>query len=177
MRSQLLLVLVAAAVFASSRVAATTLIPADFAEMVTASDVIVHGTVVDVHSQLTAGRRTIESLVTVRVIDALKGTPGEETTFRVPNGQVGRYRRIMVGAPEFAAGQEVILFLSGRAPALPMPFGLSQGVYRVARDGARAIVTPAVPDAAGRIVRGDPSRRPLSPEAFANEVRTLLGAR
>jgi hypothetical protein len=60
----------------------------------------------------------------------LKGSPSRTVTFRVPNGQVGRYRRIVVGAPEFAVGEDVVVFLRGAAPAVPTLFGLSQGVYR-----------------------------------------------
>lgn len=154
---------------------ATTILPTDFAGMVAASPVIVHGRVVDVRAQTTAGRRSIESLVTVTVIDALKGGGATQVVFRVPGGQIGRYRRVMVGAPEFTAGDEVVLFLSGRAPALPMPFGLNQGVYRVSRDRGQTMVTPLVTEQAGRIVRGDPARRPLAIDAFARQVRSLVG--
>ena len=50
----------------------------------------------------------------------------------------------MVGAPQFARGDEVVLFLKGSAPAVPMPYGLTQGVYRVNRDASgRAMVTPS----------------------------------
>ena len=65
----------------------------------------------------------------------------------------------------------MILFLTGRAPAIAMPYGLSQGVYRVARRGGAASVTPAVVAGTGRVTRGDPSRRPLDPGAFAQQVR------
>ena len=51
----------------------------------------------------------------------------------MPGGEVGRYRRVIVGVPRFAAGDEVVVFLRGAAPALPTVFGLSQGLYRVAR--------------------------------------------
>ena len=86
----------------------------------------------------------------------------------------GRYRRVMVGTPEFATGDEVILFLKGRAPAIAMPYGLSQGVYRVARTGGTAVVTPVVVTGVGRVVRGDPTRRPLDPAAFARQVQSAL---
>jgi len=118
--------------------------------------------------------RAIESLITVQVSDTLKGTSAEQTVFRVPGGKVGRYRRVMVGAPEFATGDEVILFLKGRAPAIAMPYGLSQGVYRVARTGGTAVVTPVVVTGVGRVVRGDPTRRPLDPAAFAQQVQSAL---
>jgi hypothetical protein len=135
--------------------------------------------VVDVQSGLTGSRRTIESLVTVSVITALKGAPGRTVTFRVPNGQVGRYRRVLVGAPEFEEGDEVVVFLHGRAPAVPTLFGLSQGVYRVMRDaGARALVTPPPVMARGlaaeRVVRGDPVRTAMPVDQFAREVRAVL---
>jgi hypothetical protein len=157
--------------------AATTIVPADFAEMVAGSQTIVHGRVTDVRAQATAGRRSIESLVTIAVLDAIKGTASGQVVFRVPGGRIGRYRRVTVGAPEFAPGDEVVLFLSGRAPAMPMPFGLNQGVYRVNRTAAQALVTPLLTEAAGRVVRGDPARRPLPVEAFARRVRAEMERR
>jgi hypothetical protein len=158
--------------------AALVVVPADFNEMVAGSQVVVHGRVVDVRSYDTAGRRTIESLVTVQVVSALKGEPGSTAYFRIPGGQVGRYRRVMVGAPRFAPGAEVVVFLAGRVPAVPMPFGLTQGVYRVMRDvRGRATVTPLVANGAGRVVRGDPARQPLDLAAFTSLVQDLAGAR
>jgi len=73
----------------------------------------------------------------------------------------------------------VVVFLQGRAPAMPTLFGLGQGVYRVIRDSsARALVTPppvmARGVAAERVVRGDPVRTPMSVDAFAREVQAVL---
>src|SRR5262245_14703372 len=155
-------------------VSATTVVPADFAQMARESELIVHGTVVRVDAQLAGSSRAIESLITVQVNDTLKGTTAEQTVFRVPGGKLGRYRSVMVGAPVFAAGDEVILFLKGRAPAIAMPYGLSQGVYRVARNGGTALVTPVVVTGAGRVTRGDPTRKPLDPAAFARQVESAL---
>ena len=83
----------------------------------------------------------------------------------------------MVGAPAFTRGDEVVLFLEGRAPGVPMPFGLTQGVYRITRgaDGV-ARVTPLVNARSGRLVRGDPARRPLDLVSFAAQVRALTGS-
>ena len=159
---------------------ATVVLPADFTTVVTESGVIVHGRVLTVESRLVGPQRVIESVVTLAVLQSLKGGAAETVSFRVPNGQVGRYRRVLVGAPEFVEGDEVVVFLSGRPPALPSIFGLSQGVYRVTRDaGARVMVMPprlAASD--GRVVRGDPARVPLPIDTFAREVRAALeGAR
>jgi hypothetical protein len=164
----------------ASGVQALTLLPADVADMVGGSQLIVHGQVVDVRSATTASRRTIETVITLAVADVLKGSANREVVFRVPGGQVGRYRRILVGAPQFATGQEVVVFLSGRAPAIPMPFGLSQGVYRVVRAGdGRAMVIPLLTSStvAGPVVRGDSSRRPLALEEFARQVRDVAAGR
>lgn len=155
---------------------ATVVLPADFATVVTESGVIVHGRVVSVDSHLAGPQRVIESVVTLAVVQSLKGAAAATVAFRVPNGQVGRFRRVLVGAPEFSEGDEVVVFLQGRPPALPSVFGLNQGLYRVRRDAAaRAMVLPprrAAPD--GRVVRGDPARAPLPIDAFAREVRAVL---
>jgi hypothetical protein len=165
------------AMLGSTSLHAMVVLPAEFNEMVAASQTIVQGRIVDVRSFETAGRRTIESLVTVQVVDAIKGRPGATAYFKLPGGQVGRYRRVMAGAPQFTPGDEVVLFLKGSAPVVPMPFGLTQGVYRVSRDvSGRALVTPAVAGGSGRVVRGDPARVPLALDAFTAMVRTIASA-
>src|SRR5688500_2243640 len=121
--------------------------------MVTESQLIVHARVIDVEGALVGARRSIETLVTVAVLSPLKGMTGEELVFRVPGGRVGRYRRIFVGAPVFKLGDEVVLFLKGRAPAVAMPFGLSQGVYRVSLSTGAPMVLPVPPTA---VVAGAP---------------------
>jgi hypothetical protein len=57
-------------------------------------------------------RRTIDSVVTVAVDEAIKGEPGSTVFVRVPGGEVGRYRRFMVGAPSFTPGEDIVLFLT-----------------------------------------------------------------
>jgi hypothetical protein len=166
----------------SASVSATVEVPVEFGEMVQGSQLVVHGRVVDVRGQQTGDRRSIETIVTVAVGDAFKGRPGDTVTFRLPGGEVGRYRRVIVGVPRFASGDEVIVFLRGGPPALPTVFGLSQGLYRVARtsDG-HAVVAPALLAApatgAERVVRGDPARQPLPLDVFARAVRARLEAR
>lgn len=156
---------------------ATTILPADFGQMVTESQVIVHARVIDVAGELVGPARTIESRVTVEVLAPLKGQPAAEVAFRVPGGRVGRYRRIFVGAPTFTAGDEVVLFLKGRAPALAMPYGLSQGVYRVSRVTGSPLVIPVPPiEGVAGTVRGDPARTPMPLDEFTRQVRALTGA-
>lgn len=155
---------------------ATVLLPADFTTVVTESGVIVYGRVVRVESHLAGPQRVIESVVTLAVVQSLKGDAGGTVSFRVPNGQVGRYRRVLVGAPEFVEGDEVVVFLQGRPPAMPSVFGLNQGLYRVARDAAARVMVmpPRTAASDGRLVRGDPTRVALPIDAFAREVRAVL---
>ena len=153
--------------------AATVLLPADFSRMVTESQVIVHARVIDVEGQLAGPRRSIESVVTVTVLSSLKGQAGEEAVFRVPGGRVGRYRRIVIGAPVFTPGDEVVLFLKSRGPEVPMPFGLSQGVYRVSRvTGAPMVMPIPPPDNGTGAPRGDAARKPVALDDFARQIRT-----
>jgi len=171
---------VAAVVLAAAAPAlATVLVPADFNELAREALTIVHGRVVDVRSQWTDGRRRIETVVTLQVHAALKGQPGDTVSVLVPGGEMGRYRSVMIGAPRFRAGEEVVLFLGGRAPALPHLLGMGQGVYRVVREPGtgRAVVTPPalVAAAPGRVVRGDAGRRAIGIEEFGEQVKQALG--
>ncbi len=157
-------------------VRATVLIPIEFRELVTISTVIVHGRVTDAHGERTDGRRSVETLVTIDAREYLKGDLGAEFTIHVPGGQLGRYRTIFVGAPEFRTGDEVVLFLRGGRIV-----GLSQGAFRVVADadgGRPTVVSPIVmaisPDTAEPVVRGDSRRRPVPLDSFRDIVRQVL---
>jgi hypothetical protein len=53
-----------------------------------------------------------------------------------------------------------------------MPFGLSQGVYRVTRTAGVPLVMPVPPtEAVAGAVRGDPVRKPLALDEFARQIR------
>lgn len=180
-----LLLLVLSSVVTTSVLHATTIVPAEFREIVAGSQVIVYGRVSETRAILVDGRRRIDTIVTVDVGSYLKGGPGETVTFRVPGGTVGRYRSIMVGAPEFRAGEEVVLFLQAAGPAIPHVFGLGQGVYRVRvdeRSGEKVVIPPALiarSDAPEPVTRGAAARRPVALDQFAAQVRSTLqgGAR
>jgi hypothetical protein len=163
-------------VFVPVVVRATVLIPIEFRELVTISSVIVHGRVTDVRGEWTDGRRGVETLVTVDASEYLKGHLGGTFTIHVPGGQLGRYRTVFVGAPEFRAGDEVVLFL--RASRI---VGLSQGAFRVVPDfqsGRPTVVSPIVmsldPGGPEAVVRGDSRRKPVALDAFRDVVRQVL---
>jgi hypothetical protein len=163
---------------------ATTLIPADLGELSRDARAIVRGRVAAVDSQWTEDRGTIETIVTLEVESYLKGALGPALRFRVPGGDLGRFRSIVVGAPAFAVDEHVVVFLGARGPSVPYVLGLSQGVFRVVRplDNSGWFVTPpailpAVPGGgtAGPLVRGDRSRRALPLADFEQRVRALAG--
>jgi hypothetical protein len=177
-----LLALLAAAAVAAvvAPVRATVLVPAELTELSRSATAIVRGTVTLVRSEWADGRRRVETIVTVSVEQTLKGGLEGNVSFKVPGGEMGRYRSVMIGAPTFREGEEVILFLGGEGPALPYLLGLGQGVYRVQRDartGEARVVTPVwVADAANavRVRRGTANPRGLSLDAFASEVREAI---
>lgn len=169
----------------SRELRATVLVPAELREVVAGSQIIVYGRVTSVRAEWSDDRRRIDTIVTMMAGSYLKGGPGGTVTFRVPGGQIGRYRNLIIGAPELQPGEEAVLFLSASGPSVAHIFGLSQGLYRVkvdTRTGQRVVIPPvlvAETDGPQTIVRGDRERRQLSLDEFAATVRQALsgGAR
>src|SRR4051812_7535198 len=125
---------------------ATIVVPADLGELARDARAIVVGRVAAVDGRWTDDRRTIETIVTLDVDTYLKGSFGSTLQFRVPGGVLGRYRNIVVGAPEFVSNQHVVVFLGARGPMIPYIVGFNQGVYRVVRDADGGwVVTPPAP--------------------------------
>jgi hypothetical protein len=158
---------------------ATVLIPAEFREVVNGSEIIAYGRVAALASEWSDNRRQINTVVTFDVGTYLKGSLGETITFRVPGGKIGRYRSTVVGAPAFAEGEEVVLFLRHRDGVPLHIFGLNQGVFRVRLDEQtrQRMVTPPLlargpgPEA---VVRGSAARRTIALETFGAQVRTVI---
>ena len=159
---------------------ATVLAPAEFREVVRGSDIIAYGRVIETTVEWSADRKHVDTLVTFQVGTYLKGGPGETLVFKVPGGTIGRFRNVLVGAPQFSRGEEAVLFLNSRGREYPSVFGLNQGVYRVTLDDTtrRRMVSPpllARGDLPEKVVRGAASRRSLPLESFGAQVLTVLG--
>ena len=167
-----------AVLIASSRSArGTVLVPADLTELSRDARAIVRGRVVALDPRWSDDRLSIETIVTLEVEGYLKGTFGQTVQFRVSGGTLGRFRSVTVGAPEFAIDEHIVVFLGVNGPTVPHVLGLNQGVFRVARAASGWDVSPPapVPPTSGsvRIVRGDPSRRPVALADFEQRVRAL----
>lgn len=160
---------------------ATVVVPADLGELARDARAIAIGRVVAVDGRWTDDRHTVETIVTLDVERYLKGSLGSTLHFRVPGGDLGRYRTVVVGAPSFVVDQRIVVFLGTTGPMIPYILGFNQGVYRVvAGDSGAPLVTPPamLPTAGGtaRVVRGDVSRKPLPLAEFESKVRALAGA-
>src|SRR6186713_1986739 len=157
---------------------ATTVVPLSFEQLVNESVSVVYGRVTDVRSQWTDDRRFIESVVSIEILKGMKGGAHQAVSFTVPGGQVGRYVNVIPGAPVFTTGDLAVFFLTARGPRLPVPTGLTQGVYRVQRDlrSGEMLVIPPVVDAAGRIVRGEVKRKPMPLASFEGSVRAIMSS-
>ncbi|MFI5179233.1 MAG: hypothetical protein ACHQO8_11740 [Vicinamibacterales bacterium] len=181
MRTLFIVTLFVALAILAEPLRATVVVPADLGELTRDARAIVRGRVVSVDGRWTEDRRTIETIVTIEVATYLKGALGPTLQFRVPGGDLGRYRSIVVGAPLFAVDEQIVVFLGANGPAVPYILGFNQGVYRIARaaDNSGWLVTPPalLPSVAGTtpVVRGDPSRRPLPLADFEQRVRALAG--
>jgi len=162
-------------------VRATVFLPTDLGELSRDARAIVRGRVAAVEARWTDDRRGIDTIVMLEVESYLKGAFGPTLVFRVPGGDLGRFRSIVVGAPEFAVDDRVVLFLGTSGPSIPYVLGLSQGVFRLVRasDNSGWLVTPpgVFPSSGGvvPIVRGDPARRPMPLAEFESRVRALAG--
>jgi hypothetical protein len=116
----------------------------------------------------------------LQVATYLKGSLGSTVVFRVPGGQIGRYRTVVLDAPNFAPGDEVVLVLGARGPSVPYVLGMSQGVFRVFSDPTsgdrRVMPTPVLGEGNEwqRVVRGAASRRPILLTEFASSVQAIL---
>lgn len=157
---------------------ASVVVPADLGELAQDARAIVYGRVVSVDTRQGEGRR-VERLVTVEAVNYLKGGLGATFQVRVPGGRFGRYRTIVWGAPDFRAGEEVVLFLGAEPGGVPFVIGLHQGVYRVQMDEAgRRMVRPPLIHAgqpgAVPVTRGDPARRAIPWQDFQARVASAL---
>jgi hypothetical protein len=167
-----------ACLLAGVKLGATVILPASLGELAAGARTIVHGHVVGLEPRWADGSRRIETLVTLHADDYLKGDLGSEVTFKVPGGQMGPYRHVMVGAPTFREGDEIVVFLNAQGPTIPWISGLNQGVFRVAESAFGVkVVVPGVslqPGEAPRIVRGDPARQRVGLQAFTDQVKALV---
>ncbi|MFQ5876423.1 MAG: hypothetical protein ACE5JH_01840 [Acidobacteriota bacterium] len=160
-------------------------------QIVLDSRVIVLGTVREVESSWSADGRIIVTRATIEVERSLKGGPRRRVVVETPGGRVGEQFMIASGAPVFAKGERLVLFLApagaeaAKAGGGPLAVvGWNQGKVEVRRDprtGRDLIldrtgnVTYLGPD--GREVEPRPRPRgPMELSRFLRDVAAILEA-
>ena len=103
---------------------ATVRLAASLPELASDAFAIARGVITATRGQWTDDHRMIETVVTLDVETYLKGRLGSTVQFRTVGGTLGRYRNVVVGAPQFAVGQHVVVFLAARGPAVPHVLGM-----------------------------------------------------
>jgi hypothetical protein len=124
---------------AGAPASATLLVPMDDATLVARSDLVVEGRVERIESALLPGPRVV-TRITLAVARALKGTPAAATiVVTEPGGSVGWLDVGIVDAPEFAVGEDVLVFLRRRDDGTLSTTALALGKYTITTelDGVR----------------------------------------
>jgi hypothetical protein len=124
---------------------ATTVIPPFFDDLVSRAEMIFQGTVTEVHSQWVGegGDRHINSYVTFKVEDVIKGKPGAQITLQMLGGTVGTEKMEVPDAPKFKVGDRDILFVENNGTQFVPLVGIMHGRFRVKKDetGRDAVFT------------------------------------
>jgi hypothetical protein len=164
---------------------ATVYAPVDEAALSAASTAIVSGTVTASAAQERDGHIVTDT--TVAVDHVFKGAvSGGSIVVTTPGGQVGGRAVVVYGAPRFAAGDRVLLYVQRRLDGQLGTTGLALGAYRVetASDGSlvasRAVPfsdTRALADVAATVqALGDPGGEVGGAQAPQTAAFTLLGS-
>lgn len=179
-----------AALAIASSASATVMVEVPLEELVHRADAIVHGTVLSSRTRLEMRDGALEpqTLTTIRVHEWIAGSGGETVTLRELGGtwQGGGVR--YDGTPEYAPGEEVVVFLERRpfAPYDLRTLEMVQGKF-IVRHGVPGVPAQVLRDLSGvAFVRWAEGRqtieRPGEPPvmelaAFLEYVRYVRGAR
>ncbi|HEU4402248.1 MAG TPA: hypothetical protein VFT43_09095 [Candidatus Polarisedimenticolia bacterium] len=147
-------------------------------EITAQAEVIVLGKVERLEGGWSDDGRIIVTRVTLAVEHPVKGGPRERVVLEVPGGRVGDLAMVASGAPLFAPGERVIVFLEpsgtpapdGTRPNLAV-VGWNLGAMRVRRDAASG--RDLVDDQTGGAIYLDRQGRPVDPGRQGRGPREL----
>jgi hypothetical protein len=168
-------ILVALATFALATSARASLVTSlDTEALVRSSAVIVRGEVESV-AVAPDERSAIQTWVTVRVDEALKGAEGRtRVALRLPGGAWRDRVTRVFGVPQFARGERVVVFAVPTRSGGPLTVaGLFQGKFRIETAGTGEEVAVQDPGTGAEVVDGAKrEREALAP--FLERVRGLV---
>lgn len=136
MRSLSIALALAVCMAAAGPARASVVLKMAIEDLVAFADEVVHGDVVSLayRSRSTSGKLDLATDVTLRVKEMWKGASASSTVVvTLPGGRQGDLVQKVVGAPELAVGEEVVLFLE-RTLTGHVVSGLQQGKFRVVRE-------------------------------------------
>ena len=172
---------------------ATTVIAPEFDQLVAQADYVVRAKVTAVTSEWREekGQRHIFTYVALEVTEVIAGTPPQPLVLELLGGRVGDDEMRIDGTPQFAVGDQDILFVHGNGrQAFPL-VALMHGRYPVKQDamsgreymarsnGAALYDTQEVAQpmrAPGAARAATAPAEPLSPAAFAAKIRGAFSA-
>lgn len=128
----------AAVAVAASSALATTVIAPTWDQLVGQAELIFQGTVTNVQSRWEGeGKdRHIQTYVTFKVDDQVKGKAGSSYTISMLGGTVGDETMEVTDAPKFKVGDRDVLFVEHNGQQFIPLVGIMHGRFRVQRDGA-----------------------------------------
>ncbi|GIW40525.1 MAG: hypothetical protein KatS3mg076_1102 [Candidatus Binatia bacterium] len=154
-----------------SETPATLTLPKTLDDLVRESDLIFVGTVEEVRSQWAdREKQSVETIVSFRVLTALRGAGGETVALRFAGGEVEGIREVVAGVPEFERGQRYVVFARATRAVSPL-VGFDQGCLRVVGSEGELYVT----DLAGRKLRIADGRLVPTATGDATEALSLEG--
>ena len=138
MKSLRSLLLIAAASLISASAMATTVIAPTWDQLVGQAQLIFQGTVTDVQSRWEGEGKNhhIQTYVTFKVDDQIKGKAGESYTISMLGGTVGDHTMEVTDGPKFKTGDRDILFVENNGSQFIPLVGIMHGRFRVQRDNA-----------------------------------------
>ena len=121
---------------ALTRVTSTTVVPPTFEQLVQQAELIFQGTVTDSRSvwEGEGGQRHIETYVTFKIEDNVKGQAGASYTIRMLGGTVGDETMEVTDTPKFTVGDHEILFVEHNNDQFVPLVGIDHGRFHIQKD-------------------------------------------
>jgi Matrixin/FG-GAP-like repeat/Ig-like domain from next to BRCA1 gene/Fibronectin type III domain len=133
--------LLLAVLYAANASKATTAVMLTDEDLIASSRVILIGNVQSVKAQWDADHQSINTYVKINVARLLKGQIQNQTiVFKQLGGRINDEAMVIFGAPEYTAGQQVLLFLDTRQDGTLRIAHLFQGKYDVVDDAGRQFI-------------------------------------
>ena len=112
--------------------AQATLVPALSLEgLVDQSEIIAHGRVISSWAAWDSGHKYIWTHYRIEVLDPIRSNPGDSVVVSEPGGSLDGVTMRISGAPDYAVGEEAIVFLYRTPIGYLRATGYGQGKYTV----------------------------------------------